>query len=275
VSETLAVEGVAVRLGVRQVLRDVDLVVGAGEVVALAGRNGAGKTTLLRVATRVLEPERGCVRVAGRPLPSYSRRRLARGVAVVPQETRFPFPFRVAEVVLMGRAPHLGWLGFEGPRDLELARAAMARVGIEALAGRSILELSGGERQLAVVARALAQDPDLLLLDEPTAFLDLRHRIEVLQVVRELADAGKAVLVVSHDLVLAARFCDRMALLAEGAVLAVGPPAEVLTPAHLWAAFGVEADVVKGPDGIPVVLPRQLAGPPGSRLAPGPPPRAC
>src|SRR5690606_27803414 len=126
-------------------------------------------------------------------------------VAVVAQETHFAFPFSVAEVVLMGRAPHLDWLGFERRADLDAARAAMAQLGIEALADRSVLELSGGERQLAVVARALAQAPRLLLLDEPTAFLDLRHRLEVLARVRAFAAAGGAALVVSHDLGVAAR----------------------------------------------------------------------
>jgi len=177
----------------------------------------------------------------------------------VPQDTQVPFPFSVAELVLMGRTPHLGFLGFEDAHDLEVARAALARMGIEALADRSVPTLSGGERQLAVVARALAQEPRLLLLDEPTAFLDLRHRLEVLTVVRELAAAGASALVVSHDLAVAARFCDRLVLLGGGRILASGPPREVLAPASLRAAFGIEAEVLTGSDGTPVVVPRALA----------------
>jgi iron complex transport system ATP-binding protein len=195
----------------------------------------------------------------GREIASLDRRARARIVALVPQDTQVPFPFSVAELVLMGRTPHLGFLGFENAHDLDVARAALARMGIEALADRSVLTLSGGERQLAVVARALAQEPSLLLLDEPTAFLDLRHRLEVLTVVRELAAAGTSALVVSHDLGVAARFCDRLVLLGGGRILANGPPREVLAPDSLRAAFGIEAEVLIGSDGIPVVVPRALA----------------
>lgn len=235
-------------------LAGADLAVAPGEVVGLLGRNGAGKTTLLRAAAGLAVPDAGTVRLEGRPLASWSRLERARAIALVPQETHFPFPFTVAEVVLMGRAPHLGWFGFEGRHDLDAAHDAMTQVGIEALAGRSVLTLSGGERQLAVVARALAQEPRLLLLDEPTAFLDLRHRLDVLARVRAFAAAGGSALVVSHDLGLAARACDRLALLAEGRILAAGPPAEVLTPALVRAAFAIEAQVAAGPDGAPVVI---------------------
>jgi iron complex transport system ATP-binding protein len=168
-----------------------------------------------------------------------------------------PFPFSVAEVVLMGRAPHLGLLGFESKRDLGIARRAMDRLGIGHLASRSILEVSGGERQLAMVARALAQEARILLLDEPTAHLDVSRRLEVLALVRELAAEGRSALVVSHDLGLAARECDRVALLAEGRILAAGPPAEILEPALLRRAFGVEAEILRSADGAAVVVPRR------------------
>ncbi len=256
----LRFDSIALSLANLPVLRGVDLELAEGEVLVLAGRNGAGKTTLLRIATRVLAPDAGEVRVAGRNLTDYGRRELARALALVPQETSVPFPFSVAEVVLMGRAPHLGLLGFESKRDLRIAREAMERLGIDHLADRSILEVSGGERQLAMVARALAQQARILLLDEPTAHLDVSRRLEVLALVRELAAEGGSALVVSHDLGLAARECDRVALLGEGRILAAGPPAESLRPDLLRRAFGVEAEILRAADGSAVVVPHRTAG---------------
>ena len=250
---------VALRFGPHEVLRGVTLDLAPGEVLGLVGRNGVGKTTLIRVATRVLRPERGSVELAGRPLEAWPRRELARAVAVVPQQILVPFPFTVAEVVLMGRAPHQPLLGFDSPADVAIAARALDRLGIAHLADRSVLGLSGGERQLALVARALVQEADLLLLDEPTAFLDLEHRLAVLELVRERSREGKSALVVSHDLALAARFCDRIAILAQGRVLAAGPPRDVLDPPRLREAFGIEADVLLAPDGAPIVVPHRTA----------------
>ena len=252
----LAFEDVRLRIGPREILRGVTLELGRGEMVGLAGPNGSGKTTLLRVASGVLPAGAGSVRVRGRPTASFSRRELARELAVVPQDAQIAFPFRAGEVVLMGRSPYLGPLGFETGADVRLAEEAMARVGIASLAERSILELSGGERQLVMVARALAQDARVLLLDEPTAHLDLRYKIVVLDLVREFVRTGRSALVVSHDLTLAARTCDRIALLREGALMATGAPADVITPQNLRTTFGIDADVLTAPDGTPLVVPR-------------------
>ena len=255
----LCFEGVALKFGEREILRDVNLEVPEGTVVALAGRNGAGKTTLLRIASRVLRPNAGRVLIRGTPIDGFSRRDLAKELAVVPQDTPVSFPFRVIEVVLMGRSPHLGVLGFESRADIALARDVMERVGIDGFADRSILELSGGERQLVLIARALTQEPRVLLLDEPTAHLDLAHRVAVLDLVRDFARDGRSVLVVSHDLSLSARASDRLALLAEGRVLDCGTPVDVLTPENLMATFGIRADVIQAPDGSPLVVPRSAA----------------
>jgi len=237
------------------VLDDVGVEAQAGEVVGILGPNGAGKTTLLRVAAGSLRADTGDVRLGDQRVHAMRPRDRARAVAVVPQSTLSPFPFRVGELVLMGRAARLGWLGFEGPADLEAARAALERVGIAHLADRSILEISGGERQLAIVARALAQEARVLLLDEPTAFLDLRHRLEVLAAVRQHAADGGSALLVSHDLGLVARSCDRLVLLAEGRVAAHGLPAQVLAAEPLRRVFGIKASVIEGPDGRPLVVP--------------------
>jgi iron complex transport system ATP-binding protein len=251
----LQLEGVAVELGGRAVLDGVDLAIARGEMVGLVGRNGAGKTTLLRVASGVLRPARGVLRVGGRDARTVGRRAFAREVAVVAQENAIPFAFGVLEVVLMGRSPHLGLLAFEGRADRDRAEAALARLGIAHLTGRSILEISGGERQLVMVARALAQDAPVLLLDEPTAHLDLAHRVRVLALARELAREGRAVLAVSDDLSLHARYADRFALLAGGRV-ECGAPEALLVPDRLRSAFGVEAEVVRGADGALAILPR-------------------
>jgi iron complex transport system ATP-binding protein len=258
-ASALSIRDVAVEIGGRPILRGVDLELPVGEILTLAGPNGAGKTTLFRVASRVLSANRGEIEIGGRPIDSLSRRALARELAVVPQDVAIAFPFRVLEVVLMGRAPHLGVLGFETRADIALAQEAMERVGIAELADRNILELSGGERQLVAMARALAQDPRVLLLDEPTAHLDLRHRVALFGLLREFVGEGRSALVVSHDLTLAGRQSDGVALLVAGRIHATGRPSDVLTPKNLQAAFGIEADVLTDANGAPVVLPRTAA----------------
>ena len=252
---SLELSAIEVALGGRPVLRGVDLRVAPGEVVGLVGPNGAGKTTLLRVASRVLTPDAGHASFGGRSLDAYSRRELSRRIAVVPQDTAIPFPFRAGELVVMGRAPHQPLIGFDAASDVAHAREALERMGIADLADRSVFELSGGERQLVAFARALAQDAELLLLDEPTAFLDLRHRVDVLNVVRELAAQGRAALVVSHDLNLAAGTCDRLAVLHGGTIVADGAPGDVLTRELLAEAYGIEAEILTAPDGRPIAVP--------------------
>ncbi len=251
----LRLDAVSIELGGQPILERIELSVAPGEIVALVGRNGAGKTTLLRLAGGTLRPRHGRVRVGADFIDALSQRALARRVALVPQDMHVPFPFRVGELVLMGRAPHQPWVGLDSEQDAELALAALERLGIADLADRDVTTLSGGERQLVLFARALVQEPDLLLLDEPTAFLDLKHRVEVLREVRVFAEAGGAALVVSHDLSLAARSCDRVVLLGGGRIVAEGDPAAVLTPESLREAFGIEAQTFPGPDGQLVVVP--------------------
>jgi iron complex transport system ATP-binding protein len=221
----------------------VDLDLAAGEIVGVLGPNGSGKTTLVRVLSGVLAPYRGSVRIGGRELVGLARRELARAVAVVAQEPVFDFPFTALETVLLGRHPHLTGVAFESARDRELAMAALERLDAAPLADRLVSELSAGERQRVVVARALAQETPVLLLDEPSSFLDLRHQVELFDLVRELAAEGRAVLAVVHDLNLAAEYCDRVLLLDGGRVAAGGPTEEVLTYANLKRVFGTEVYV--------------------------------
>jgi iron complex transport system ATP-binding protein len=260
VEPTLSIAEVHARYGAIEALRGVDLSVTGGEVVGLVGPNGCGKTTLVRVASRTLLPSSGVVHVAGRDPYSMSGREAARLVAVVPQDVIPAFPFSVLEFVLMGRTPYISRWGAGSEDDWAKARDAMAAVGVQHLADRSMNDLSGGERRRAVLAQALAQDAPVLLLDEPTTHLDIRHVVELHRLIRRLADvSGTAVLAVLHDLTLAAAVSDRLVVMADGVVVASGRPHEVVTRELLRTVYGVTADVEISPSsGRPTVI----VGPP-------------
>ncbi len=230
------------------VLHGVSLEAGRGEVLAIVGPNGSGKSTLLKVLGGTMRPSRGSVEFEGRDLHSLDRRYLARRIATVAQENTVAFRFTVLEIVLMGRAPHLGAFRFESRRDLEIAQAALERFDLLPLAHRHIEELSGGERKRVFLARALTQEPQVMLLDEPTAFLDLKHVVGIFTRFRELAvSRGLAVVATLHDLNAAAAYADRIMLLKEGAVLGYGKPAEVLTEEKLRLVYETEIYVGKNP----------------------------
>ena len=246
--ETRGVRIETVALGFRYAgeaaLEDVSLRVEPGEVVGLLGPNGSGKSTLIKILSGIFPRYEGSARVDGAEVRTARRRDLASKLAVVPQESTFGFPFTVLQIVLMGRHPHLAGLAFETQRDVGLARVALERCGAAHLEHRTIQELSSGERQRVVFARALAQEPRALLLDEPTSFLDIRHQTELYDMVRELAaEEGTAVLTVLHDLNLAAEYCDRIYLLRQGQVAAAGKTEEVFTYANLTAVFETEVYV--------------------------------
>lgn len=253
---------VRVRLGGNAVLDDVSLELQAGEFLGVIGPNGAGKSTLVRAATGIVPLEAGEVLIEGRALHSYSSQALARRVAVVQQLPEAPATMTVTELVALGRTPHLGFLTRESARDRTVVMQAMERAGCAALAERTLGTLSGGQRRRAFVARALAQEPAILLLDEPTANLDPNAQAELCILVRALVESGVAVLAVIHDLTLAAAFCDRLVLLDAGGVVASGRPVEVLTEARLRETYGALVSVITHPEtGLPVVTP---AGPAGS-----------
>ncbi|HSR59031.1 MAG TPA: ABC transporter ATP-binding protein, partial [Candidatus Binataceae bacterium] len=233
-------------------------------MLAIVGPNGAGKSTLLKVLGGTLARRRGRVELFGRPLDSYDRRELARLIGVVAQENNVAFQFTVLEVVLMGRAPHLGAFHFESPRDLEIARAAMAHFDLLALAHRHIQELSGGERKRVFLARALAQEPKIALLDEPTAFLDLRHVADIFSRFRALCvERGMAVAATLHDLNAAAIYADRVLLMKDGAAVAHGTPEQVLTEKNLREVYDTEVYVGRNPmTGALAILPAGAGVPP-------------
>ncbi len=240
----IELRGVTVELGGRAVVDRVDAVVEPGEWLALIGPNGAGKTTLLRAIARLV-PFSGAISLGGRPAPELARGELARLVAVVPQEPSTPPWMTVAEYVLLGRTPHLGPLAREGARDRDAAGRALARLDLLPFVERRLGTLSGGEKQRVVVARALAQEASIVLLDEPTAALDIGHQqqaLDLLDVLRQ--ESGLTLVGAMHDLTLAAQYADRMLLLNGGRVVANGPPVDVLTEATIAQHYGAVIDVV-------------------------------
>ena len=228
----------------RDVLSSVSFAVRRGAIVGLLGPNGSGKTTLLRLVDGMLTPHEGRIALDGEPVSRLSRRELARRIAVVPQETHATFDFTALDIVLMGRYAHLGAFELEGPDDLRIARDAMAATGTTELEARAFDTLSGGEKQRVVIAGALAQASGMLLLDEPTASLDLRYQLDIAALLVSLnRDRGVTMLLSTHDLNLAAAICTELVLLRGGRVIASGPTADVLTAEAVRALYDVDADV--------------------------------
>ena len=225
-------------------LRDVSVTIQRGSLTGLLGPNGCGKTTLLKLMAGVLRPRLGTVTLDGRAVGGIARRELARHLAVVPQETHPAFDYSVLEMVVMGRHPHLGPFQLEGPEDIAIARESLSATGTAHLADRAYMTLSGGEKQRVVIASALAQAPAVLLLDEPTASLDLAYQLEVSSLLERLnRERGVTMVLATHDLNLAASLCDSLVLIRSGRVLAQGPTREVLTGAMIQQLYDVEADV--------------------------------
>jgi iron complex transport system ATP-binding protein len=249
VSTAIELRDVTVQYGSRVVLRGVDLAIGTGERVALIGPNGAGKSTLLRVATGLVRPAAGHVSLDGAALDRLDRRAVARRVAVVPQQATLPFATRVEEVVALGRLPHEDPLRGARPADRAAVAAAIERVGVGHLLGRDARELSLGERQLVLIALAVAQAAPVLVLDEPTVHLDLRHQVGTMELLVDLNERdGTTVVGVLHDLGLASLFFPRLVLIDRGRVVADGPPGEVLTADRIREVFGVDPSIVRLPD---------------------------
>jgi len=243
------------------VLDGLTFEVEAGEILGIVGPNGSGKTSLLKLLAKVLRPRAGDIALFERDLGTMPQIEVARTVAFVPQESPQVFPFTVMETVLMGRYPHhygAAWsagLGWESAEDVLIAEQAMQSTDLTHLAGRSVMDLSGGERQRCMIARALAQAPQVLLLDEPTAFLDLQHQIEICAIVRRLKEErGLTVVLVSHDLNLASQYCDRILMLKAGTLFRLGPPHEVIAVDVLRAVYGCDVLIDRHPEsGVPRV----------------------
>jgi iron complex transport system ATP-binding protein len=252
----LRIRSISVSYGEIEILHELSLDVNTGEVVSLIGPNGAGKTTMMRAISGVIPVKSGSVHVDDEDLSVTPIAERARLLAVVPQARKLPPEYTVQQSVLMGRTPYLGWLGNPSPGDIEKVQWAIDRTRLSELANRRVDELSGGEQQLVLVARALAQDAPVMLLDEPTAHLDLRHQATILDLVHSLArERGLAVLMSLHDLNLVSIFSDRIALLDDGNILAVGKPKEVINQQYLSKVYQVPLDIIPHPHrDIPIVL---------------------
>jgi iron complex transport system ATP-binding protein len=244
----IEVHSISFRYHQEWVLQEVSFRVEKGEFVGVIGPNGSGKTTLLKVLYRLLAPQRGEILFELVPLKRMDRRDIAKRIAVVAQETQLLFPFSVLETVLMGRSPYLGHLIFESEKDLEIARKAMEWTKVLPFSERPVEELSGGERKRVFIARALAQEPDVILLDEPTANLDIQHQIDFLDLILTLnRERGLTIVMASHDMNMASEFCDRLILLQGGRIHQMGTPEEVVTKETIETVYGCEVWIDRHP----------------------------
>jgi iron complex transport system ATP-binding protein len=257
----LVAQNVGVALGTRQALVRASISVAAGELVAVVGPNGAGKSTLLRVLAGLLKPSSGTVVLGDRPLANLTLSERARAIAYLPQDRSIHWPLTVASVVALGRLPHGASLGFLGTSHRLAVEEALAAMELLALRNRPATDLSGGELARVLVARALAQDAQLFLADEPTAGLDPAHQLTLFHRLRQMAASGRGIAVALHDLSLAARFCDRIVLLCSGQTAAEGSPEAVLTPELLAKVYGITARLVRI-DGLPLVVTSSELHPP-------------
>jgi iron complex transport system ATP-binding protein len=238
-SPVIEIKNLSCSYGKNSVLKNISFSVSKGDLFIIIGPNGSGKTTLLKTISASMRYEGGSIQVQGRSVEDYTRRSLARAVALVPQQVSFDFPFTVMELVLMGRSPYLGMLGFPQKADIEIAGQALSFTGVEHLADRKLDHLSGGERQLVFISRAICQQPEIILLDEPTASLDLSHQTKVMDLMEELKSTkNMTIVMVSHDLNLAAMYGDTLLLLKDGRVVSRGAPEEVLAFSVLEETYG-------------------------------------
>jgi len=256
---SISTTDLVIERGGRRILGGVSMELKAGTVLAIVGPNGSGKSTLLRGMAGLWQPAAGAVACDGHDIRELRRQEIARLITYVPQEVHFGFEFSVREIVLMGRYPYRGRFERETAEDVKAAEDALKRADVAHLADRAVTSLSGGERQRVLIARSLATCARILLLDEPTANLDIDHSLEILELCRSLADEGRAVAIATHDLNAVCRFADQVALVDSGCIVANGVPDAVLTAENLKRVFNVHSEMVMGPGGIPTLLFRRLS----------------
>lgn len=253
----LRIAGVTFSYGSISILNDVTAVLFKGEMLGLLGPNGAGKSTLIRCIDRILKPQRGSILLNGQETKKMSRQKLAQHIGYVPQAGSNGFPTTVFDTVLMGRRPHASWGSADS--DIEKVIDVLELLEIKSFALRDFRSLSGGEKQKVILARALVQEPDVLLLDEPTSDLDIRHQLEVMEILKDIVEEKEiSAIVAMHDLNLAARYTDKIVMLHAGSIFAGGYPETVLTPENIKSVYGVETAVTTGSNGLQVLLLRPV-----------------
>jgi len=240
----LNINGISFNYDGVKALEGVTFNVDEGEVLGVIGPNGSGKSTLLRCINTALKPKRGTILLNGKNMLELERKEIAKNIGVVPQNSAIHFPFTVFDIVLMGRTPHLGRFDRETSKDLEIAKNSMRITNTQHIADRLIDEVSGGEKQRVIIARALTQEPKILLLDEPTLHLDIIHQLEILELVKKFARKNKLIVIlVSHDLNLATRYCDKLMLLNSGKIHTIGKSQDVITPDNIKEVYNIEIDI--------------------------------
>jgi len=245
--KALSIEGLGFSYDSRQVLSGLSFDLKRGEIMGVIGPNGSGKSTLIRLVSGVLKPDSGKIKIFSKEIESYSRKELAQKLSVIPQQTELTFPYQVLEVVLMGRAPYLRRFQLEGAKDIKIARDCLSQTGCLGLESRRIDEISGGERQRVILAKALAQEPEVILADEPTAHLDLEHQIKFMKLISDLREREKiSVLFTTHDLNLASIFADRILVLDQGRLAGLGAPKEVLKPELMSKIYHLKLKLIPG-----------------------------
>ena len=241
------------------ILHSISISINPGEFIGVIGPNGSGKSTLLKLLGGLLKPDSGQLNFKGKSYLDYQRKQLAQSITWVPQEHPMVFPFKVSEIVLMGRHPHLSAFTFEGDEDIEIARNAMARTQTLQFAQRNFNEISGGEKQRVVIAGAITQEPELMILDEPTSALDIKYQIQILKILKQLnEDKNMTVILAMHDLHLAAKFCNRLILLEDGKIFQDGKAKEVLQKEHIEKVYGVKVHLIHDQNGNIMISPDTL-----------------
>ena len=258
-SSILQIQDVSFSYDQEDVLHSISIEFFPGEFVGVIGPNGSGKSTLLKILGGVLTSNSGRLFFKGKDFLDFNRKELARSITWIPQDHPMVFPFKVSEVVLMGRHPYLSAFTFEGDEDIKIARSAMEQTQTLQFAQRRFNEISGGEKQRVVIAGAIAQEPQLMILDEPTSALDIKYQIQILNILKELNQKkNMTVILAMHDLHLASKFCNRLILLEEGKVFQDGKPEEVLQKEHLEKVYGIKVHLIRDHDGHIIISPETL-----------------